>query len=400
MRMKIGLLALLLTLAVILTACSTGGRDCEHIYDNACDTDCNECGESREVGEHTDADGNGKCDECGIEVEAPACQHTYDNACDTDCNKCGESREVGEHTYDNACDTDCNECGESREVGGHTDTDRNAECDKCGAELPKDIPAVNLVLPELPAYTTENYEALNGNKPYFTLSEITDESYEHYSSLDSLGRCGTAVACLGPDLLPTGNRGSVSSVSPSGWQDKSIYERCHLIAWSLAGEDANKQNLITGTYTLNEVMQEYEDMICDYIKETGNHVMYRVTPVYDGDNLVAKGVIMEAMSVEDEGAEKCFCIYIHNVQKDYEIDYATGVATVKAGSNMENCTFIINKNSHIIHLPTCSSAKGTKEENKIYSYKSLEETLADLKEEYPGVTSWNYCSKCHPENSN
>lgn len=395
MKIKIGLLALLLALAVILTACSTDGRDCEHIYDNACDRECNECHEPREVGEHTDADSDGACDECGS-IKFPDCLHAYDNGCDTDCNKCGESREVGGHTYDNACDTDCGECGELREVGEHTDTDRNAKCDECGAELPKDIPAINLDLPELPLYTTEKYEVLSGNKPYFTLSEITDEAYEYYSPLDSLGRCGIAVACLGPELLPTENRGSVSSVSPSGWQDKSIYERCHLIAWSLAGENANKQNLITGTYTLNEVMQEYEDMICDYIKETGNHVMYRVTPVYDGDNLVAKGVIMEAWSVEDEGAEKSFCIYIHNVQKDYEIDYATGVATVKAGSDTENCTYIINKNSHVIHLPTCSSAKGTKEENKIYSTKTLEEIVAELEAD-PSVKSWSYCKNCHPE---
>lgn len=186
---------------------------------------------------------------------------------------------------------------------------------------------------EIPAYFGEAYVAINGNVPFFAEEELTTESYEYYSELDDLGRCGVTEACIGVDIMPTEPRGSISSVKPTGWHSvkydhvdgKSLYNRCHLIGFQLAGENANKKNLITGTRYLNvEGMLPFEDLVADYVKETENHVMYRVTPIFDGDDLVAQGVVMEGWSVEDDGDGVCFCVYAYNVQPGVAIDYATG----------------------------------------------------------------------------
>ena len=183
-------------------------------------------------------------------------------------------------------------------------------------------------------YTGKASAVVNNNKPEFTSSDITTKAYEFYSPLDSKGRCGYAMACVGKELMPTGSRGSISSVKPTGWVQKtystslvnggSLYNRCHLIGWQLTGENANKKNLITGTRYMNENMIPYEDMIADYVKETGNHVLYRVTPIFEGNNLVASGVHMEAYSVEDNGYGICFNVYLYNVQPGITIEYATG----------------------------------------------------------------------------
>ena len=186
---------------------------------------------------------------------------------------------------------------------------------------------------EIPEFTDAAYVAVNGNVPFFMPEEITDESYEYYSDLDDLGRCGVTMACIGVDIMPTEDRGEIGSVKPSGWQSvkydcvegKYLYNRCHLIGFQLAGENANKKNLITGTRYLNiEGMLPFENLVADYVKETENHVMYRVTPLFDGDNLVAHGVLMEGWSVEDEGEGVCFCVYAYNAQPGIVIDYATG----------------------------------------------------------------------------
>ena len=177
--------------------------------------------------------------------------------------------------------------------------------------------------------------ALNNNVPNFDEKDKTTTSFETYSPLDSLGRCGEAYANIGRDLMPTQKRGDISSVKPSGWLNKKydtslvdggyIYNRCHLIGHQLAGEDANERNLITGTRYFNvDGMLPFENMIADYVKETNNHVLFRVTPVYDGYNLVAKGVQMEAYSVEDDGEGVMFNVFVYNVQPGIEIDYATG----------------------------------------------------------------------------
>lgn len=188
-------------------------------------------------------------------------------------------------------------------------------------------------LEEIPEFSDVAYVAVNGNVPFFMPEEITDESYEYYSELDALGRCGVTMACIGVDIMPTEDRGEIGSVKPTGWQSvkydivdgKYLYNRCHLIGFQLAGENANKRNLITGTRYLNiEGMLPFENLVADYVKETENHVMYRVTPLFDGDNLVAHGVLMEGWSVEDEGEGVCFCVYAYNAQPGIVIDYATG----------------------------------------------------------------------------
>ena len=186
-------------------------------------------------------------------------------------------------------------------------------------------------LADVPAYSGQPYVAVNGNVPYFTDADLTDVSFESYSDLDSLGRCGVAFACLCKETMPTEKRGEIGQVRPSGWHTvkydtvdgKYLYNRCHLIGYQLSAENANTRNLITGTRYLNtQGMLPFENLVADYIKETGNHVLYRVTPIFSGDDLVAKGVEMEAWSVEDDGV--CFHVYCYNNQPGIQIDYATG----------------------------------------------------------------------------
>ena len=192
-----------------------------------------------------------------------------------------------------------------------------------------------VTLDTLPDYDGSPYVELNDGQPSFTEEQKAGTaSYETYASLDLLGRCGTAEACIGQDLMPTEERGAIGMVKPSGWHTvrydgvvdgKYLYNRCHLIGYQLAGENANEKNLITGTRYLNVVgMLPFEDQVADYVQETGNHVLYRVNPVFQGAELVARGVQMEAWSVEDSGAGVCFNVYCYNVQPGVEIDYATG----------------------------------------------------------------------------
>lgn len=205
--------------------------------------------------------------------------------------------------------------------------------DKTQIELTDSLESYNLE--NIPEFNGNPYVALNDNQPEFDESLFGMEVFESYSELDDLGRCGTAVAKIGKELMPTEKRGSISSVKPTGWHSvqydsvdgKSLYNRCHLIGFQLTAENANWKNLITGTRYLNiEGMLPFENMVGDYIKETSNHVLYRVTPVFEGDNLVASGVIMEGASVEDRGEAVLFCIYAYNVQPGIEIDYATGAS--------------------------------------------------------------------------
>ena len=185
----------------------------------------------------------------------------------------------------------------------------------------------------LPEYSGDLYVVINENQPSFPEEDKNTDAFEQYSELDILGRCGAAYANLGQELMPTEDRESISSVKPSGWvqgsydfvDGKSLYNRCHLIGFQLAGENANELNLITGTRTMNtQGMLPFENMVADYIDETNHHVLYRVTPVYDGTDLVARGVQMEAWSVEDDGEGICFNVFCYNVEPGVEIDYATG----------------------------------------------------------------------------
>ncbi|MBD5118325.1 MAG: DNA/RNA non-specific endonuclease [Clostridiales bacterium] len=197
----------------------------------------------------------------------------------------------------------------------------------------KEPAAVTISIDDIPAYSGEPYVILQDNQPDFALEDLTLEPFETYSDLDSLGRCGVAYANICLEIMPTEPRGDIGQVKPSGWQSakydcvdgKYLYNRCHLIGYQLAGENANKQNLITGTRYMNVTgMLPFENMVDDYVEETENHVLYRVTPVFDGDNLVASGVQMEAFSVEDEGEGVCFNVFVYNVQPGIVINYATG----------------------------------------------------------------------------
>lgn len=285
-------------------------------------------------------------------------------------------------------------------------------------------------LREIPAYSGTPYTEVNGNQPYFTEEELTTQSFETYSELDSLGRCGVAYANVGQDLMPTEPRGEIGAVKPSGWHlvkydnvdGKYLYNRCHLIAYMLAAENANPQNLITGTRYLNvQGMLPFETKVCDYVKNTGNHVLYRVTPIFDGDNLLADGVLMEAYSVEDAGEGICFCVFAYNVQPGIGIDYATGdnwaessgtyqstEASVAeetpapqpetdtavqitpespAPQESQGITYVLNTNTMKFHYPTCSSVDDMKEKNKQIYTGSREE-----------VINMGYvpCKRCNP----
>lgn len=192
-------------------------------------------------------------------------------------------------------------------------------------------PAHGISIEDVPPYSDSPYVMLDNNQPGFEPEDLTDECYEYYSPLDPLGRCGYAVACVGLETMPTEERGDISRIKPSGWNQafydfvdgEALYNRCHLIGFQLTGENANERNLITGTRTMNvEGMLPFENMIADYIKETGHHVIYRVTPIYNEDELVARGVQMEASSVEDDSI--CFHVFVYNAEPGVTIDYSTG----------------------------------------------------------------------------
>lgn len=190
----------------------------------------------------------------------------------------------------------------------------------------------------VPEYAGKAYVEINNNVPYFKDAELVATSFESYAQLDAKGRCGICVAGVGTDIMPTQKRGSIGNIKPSGWKQAKyaglvdgnyLYNRCHLIGYQLTGENDNKRNLITGTRYLNtQGMLPFENMVADYVKETGNHVLYRVTPVFEGDNLLAKGVLMEAKSVEDDGAGILYCVFCYNVQPGVSINYADGSSSL------------------------------------------------------------------------
>lgn len=199
--------------------------------------------------------------------------------------------------------------------------------------------------PDIPEYCGQAYAVIHGNVPFFEEADKNTNAFECYSSLDSLGRCGVAYANVSRELMPTEARGEIGSIKPSGWRQAKyegivdsrppyLYNRCHLIAYCLTAENANEKNLITGTRYMNvEGMLPFEEQVAGYLDRNDNHVLYRVTPVFEGDNLVASGVLMEAYSVEDEGAGICFCVFCYNVQPGIEIDYRTGESMLQEHSD-------------------------------------------------------------------
>lgn len=258
----------------------------------------------------------------------------------------------------------------------------------------------SMAMEEFPVYEGSPFAQINGNVPYFEKMEFQAGSFETYSELDALGRCQVAYANIGMDLMPTEKRESISQIKPTGWQTikydcvdgKYLYNRCHLIGYQLTGENANEKNLITGTRYMNvDGMLPFENMIADYINETGNHVLYRVTPIFEGSDLVARGVTMEAESVEDDGEGILFNVFVYNVQPGVVIDYATGNS--KLTSEMENSSpgdgkeYILNTNSMKIHDPACQSAEKISEKNKEVFYGQIEELIQN---------GYEPCKSCLP----
>lgn len=251
----------------------------------------------------------------------------------------------------------------------------------------------------IPAYAGDPYVVIKNNEPSFSEGDSTTTSFETYSDMDSLGRCGVAFSNIGTDIMPTEERGSIGQVKPSGWQTvkydivdgKYLYNRCHLIGYQLTAENANRKNLITGTRYLNiDGMLPFENMVADYVEETDNHVLYRVTPVFEGNNLVASGVQMEGVSVEDNGEGVCFNVYAYNVQPGIAIDYPTGgnslsngmspareSKTTKNTTSAEQPTSEIrgNSNSMIYHCPGQSSYEDMVDSNYLLVFNTEQEAL-------------------------
>ena len=301
-------------------------------------------------------------------------------------------------------------------------------------------------LTALDAYVAANptadegdYVEIDDNTPSFTVDDATTDAFQSYSQLDWLGRCGTAYACLGPETLPTDVRGDISEIHPSGWvqnfydfiEGESLYNRSHLIAHCLSGQDANERNLITGTRHFNaDVMEPIEAMVLDYIERTGNHVLYRVTPVFEGDELVARGVQIEALSMEDGGQGVSLNVFLRNIQPGVAIDYATGNnwadeaatadswSTSAATSNLSasasagtaplapisaaattsqaddtstdtpaTVTYVVNKNTGKFHYPSCSSVPKIKAKNRMDSNQTRDELIAQ---------GYVPCKNCNP----
>ncbi|MDO5042547.1 MAG: DNA/RNA non-specific endonuclease [Slackia sp.] len=291
-------------------------------------------------------------------------------------------------------------------------------------------------LDKIPSYDGELSVEVNDGQPGFTAEEsapeAAEEPFEEYSQLDSLGRCETAFALIGPETLPDKPRGDISTVHPSGWKQaryetidqEALYNRSHLIAHQLAGEDANERNLITGTRTMNvEGMLPYEELVGNYVRETGNHVLYRVTPVFEGDELVARGVQMEGLSIEDSGRAVCFNVFVYNIEPGIQIDYATGDSwtsndtpevtsnkainqgtegaskTSKSNGNSvktENTetqsdagdkTYVLNTNTRKFHDPSCPSADDIAGSNR----EDFEGTRSEVIEK-----GYEPCGRCNP----
>lgn len=264
---------------------------------------------------------------------------------------------------------------------------------------------------DIPDFNGSSVYVVNENEPFFTGDELAEavEGYEYYSDLDEYGRCGYAMASVGAETMPTEERGDISGIHPTGWwgmKESTIGpERCHLIAYMLTGENANEKNLVTGTRQMNvsgaygDGMLTYEAMADDQIEDNGGHVLYRVTPDFRDNDELCRGVLMEAESVEDNGAGLKFCVYIYNVSEGWEIDYNLGTAEYTGNSTeviddtaygdmnetAYNGTYVLNTNSKKIHTADCSVLSKTAKRNKKETSKTLDELLVD---------GYSKCSVC------
>ena len=298
------------------------------------------------------------------------------------------------------------------------------------AGIEEDIPRSSITFEELPEYIGEDFAILHDNIPEFTLWQLKTEAFVSFSPLDALGRTGPGFACLGKETLPQESRGSIGSIQPSGWQtvryddliaDKYLYNRCHVIAFALCGDNATPENLFTGTRYLNiTLMTQLENSVSQYIQGTGNHVLYRVTPIYQGQNLVASGVQMEGYSIEDHGQTICFNVFVYNIQPGVLIDYETGDSrrdpeyVVPTPSPAEShapaeeetetllfstedveaeapartsITYVLNTNTMRFHFPYCSSVNSMSERNRQDFTGTREEALA---------LGYQSCRLCNP----
>lgn len=301
------------------------------------------------------------------------------------------------------------------------------------------LAALDVYVTANPAADEGDYVEIDDNVPSFTVDNATTDAFQSFSPLDWLGRCGTAYACLGPETLPTDVRGDISEIHPSGWvqnfydfiEGESLYNRSHLIAHCLSGQNANEQNLITGTRHFNaDVMEPIEAMVLDYIERSGNHVLYRVTPVFEGDELVARGVQIEALSMEDGGQGVSLNVFLRNIQPGVAIDYATGnnwadeaatagswsasaassslstsatagaapLSPISAAATTSQAddassdtpatvTYVVNKNTGKFHYPSCSSVPKIKAKNRMDSNQTRDELIAQ---------GYVPCKNCNP----
>ena len=274
--------------------------------------------------------------------------------------------------------------------------------------------APSFSLSDVPPYSGSPYVEINSNTPFFT--ELPSDPFEIYSPLDNLGRCGVAYANISKELMPTEIRGEIGTIKPTGWhtanysgiiEDIYLYNRCHLIGYQLAGENANERNLITGTRYMNvEGMEPFENKVANYVLSYNRHVLYRVTPIFEGNNLVANGVLMEAYSLEDNGAGVKFCVFCYNVQPNIGIDYATGDSwslieessppvvepqqeVIDRGMPIvdDANTYVLNTNTHKFHYPSCSSVNSMKDKNKDYYTGSRDDVVA---------MGYEPCKRCNP----
>ncbi|MDO4663912.1 MAG: DNA/RNA non-specific endonuclease [Erysipelotrichaceae bacterium] len=265
-----------------------------------------------------------------------------------------------------------------------------------------------ITLADIPEYSGQPYVEINGNVPYFEENEKTTTAFQHYFELDELGRVTMAYGSLGQEILPEEERGDISSIHPTGWvqnryecikDGQALYNRCHLIAFSLSGQNANPKNLMTGTRYMNvKGMQPFESRTLDFIRKTNKHVMYQVTPLFEGDNLVANGVLMQAKSVEDDGQGLSFNVFCYNVQPGICINYRTGENWLEQGqaetsqtnnpqSDQQAQDYVLNTRSHKFHDPSCDSVDDMSQRNR----KDVHETRDDLI-----AQGYTPCQRCNP----
>lgn len=281
----------------------------------------------------------------------------------------------------------------------------------------------DVTVESIPKYSGEDYVVLHNNLPSFYIWQLSTEPSLSFSPLDSMGRTGAGFACLGRETLPTDSRGSIGNIQPSGWQtvryddlipDKYLYNRCHVIGYMLSGDNATPENLFTGTRYLNmTLMKQIESSVSEYIQGTGNHVLYRVTPFYKDDDLVAYGVQMEGYSVEDHGETICFNVFLYNIQPGIQIDYRTGSSWIdpdysaassdlillplepenkdtSASKDMnpeKQVSYVLNTNTKKFHYPYCSSVSDMKLTNREDFYGTREEAIS---------AGYKACKRCNP----